>query len=125
MIAEQRFVLRCMERGVECYAPTCGTNEAVDFVIYHGDGLATVQVKKATVAEHASWGSPRVMACLHGCASRAYKDADPDYRKRIDYFAFVCPELSSIWLVPESEITVKQTWGVKLSDVTTLDRYLF
>lgn len=119
-----KFSMRCVELNIQCYAPVLAVNEAVDFVIDKGGRLVTVQVKKASLTQ-VTGHSPRVSACIHGCAPRLYKTEDPDYRKRIDYFAFVCLELNCIWLIPEADVKVKQTWSVRPDQVSSLKDFLF
>jgi hypothetical protein len=109
-----------------CCAPIIATNKAVDFVIRHEDRLVSVQVKKATLWQHKTWAEPRVTACLHGSAPRAYKQVDGYSRADlVDFFALVCMDLNTIWLIPESEMLVKQTWSRKRSQLRDLDPYVF
>ena len=121
-LAELRFQQRCVERGIDCFAPVIGGHQAIDFVLHLDGRFVSVQVKKATISQN--WGpTPRLAACLHGSQKRKYKETGADYRA--DFYAFVCYELNTVWLVPSSDLQVKQTWSIKADRLSDLDPYLF
>ena len=122
-LAELRFQQRCVERGINCFAPIVQGNKAVDYVIEYECRLVTVQVKKTALWQYTGWRQPRLTACLHGSVKRKYKQADCDYRA--DFYAFVCSELNTIWLIPREDIAVKQTWSLPSDRIDELDQYIF
>lgn len=120
-LAELRFQTRCLERGIACFAPIIGANPAIDFVIRQDDTFVSVQVKKARIDDQGGKINPRIVA---GTCDKRYKR----YRERnaptCDYFAFVCFELNSVWLIPSSEI-VTIHWSKALARAAELNDYLF
>lgn len=97
LLSELRFQQRCVEKGIDVYAPINGTNKGVDAVIDTNGSLLKIQVKTASVVSKN--GCTRIQAALSGTRYNKYRESNR-YRSLFDYYAFVCIELNTIWLVP-------------------------
>lgn len=118
-LAELHFQARCVERGVDCYVPVIDGMKSVDAVILLNGSFQRVQVKKARVSSQGPKDFKFVQATITGRRYRAYGDDE------FDLFAFVCPELGRIWLIPRSDIKATETWGKSLAKLDELAAYEF
>lgn len=105
-----------------CFSPVLLTNTAVDYVIELEGRLCRIQVKKATVKHHS--GSAYVAASTQGTRYNKYRERH-EHAGKFDYYAFVCLELNTTWLVPQEDVRVVATWSKSVRKLDEISHYVF
>ena len=113
-IAEQKFVLRCLSKGLIPNKPVVEHFPDYDYIVFLNGSFARIQVKTFRIREV---GNYKGLACGN-LGKYSGRDA-------YDYIAVVCHELDTMWLLPADHIADRQSISIRMEDLSDWDQYIF
>ena len=116
-IGEFQFAAKAIANGFNVYFPANGSQQGHDLIIEKNLKFDRIQVRTVSVTENLRCA--RVQVNVYGCRNL------PLPENSYDYLAIVCSEMNTIWMIPQSHISVERTLSKSLPKLSEWDCYKF